>query len=466
MKTLPKIVPTREQLLLITDPRPGVKVIRGAAGSGKTTTALLMLKLQSKSWLARKKRQNLEGNVNILVLTFNRTLKGYIECLAQAEIEGVNGLDLRILTFAKWALSILHNVRVLENRKAEDEIKRFAKRLPLSEDFVCEEVDYLMGRFLPSGLEEYVNCERIGRGRAPRISKGLNRKRIIEEVVKPYSHFKKQNMCLDWNDLPAKITEIDNPPQYQIIIADETQDFSANQIRAIMKCAANPSTVIFVMDAAQRIYPRGFFWNEVGITGVKNYRLKENHRNTVQICRFAKPLFEGLDIGDDGNMPDLNSCKKQGPMPVVLKGRYSKQVAYVINFIKSYVDLSSKSIGFMHPKGGGWFDYLRSELRKASLEFVEITREDEWPKGPENIALSTMHSGKGLEFDHVFLLGLNDKTTPHGKEEGDTTLESLRRTLAMAITRARESVILGYKPGEASSLIRFLDKKTYREQVL
>jgi superfamily I DNA/RNA helicase len=464
MKTLPKIVPTREQLLLISDPRPGVTVIRGAAGSGKTTTALLMLKQQSKFWLDRKKRQNLEGDVNILVLTFNRTLRGYIEDLAQAEVEGVDGLNLTILTFAKWALTIISNVRV-ESEETKEKIKQLAKQLPLPKDFVCEEIDYLTGRFLPSKLDEYMNCERVGRGRTPRVEKEL-RKRIIEEVVNPYSDFKRQSTFVDWNDLPGIIIEESNLPKYQIIIADETQDFSANQMRAIMQCAANPSTVIFVMDAAQRIYPRGFIWNEVGITSIRHYRLKENHRNTIQICRFAKPLFEGLDIGDDGSVPDLDSCKKKGPMPVILKGRYSKQVAYAIDFIKSYVDLSSKSIGFMHPKGGRWFDYLKSELHKASLEFVGITREDEWPKGPENIALSTMHSGKGLEFDHVFLLGLNDETTPHGNEEGDTTLESLRRTLAMAITRARESVILGYKPGEASSLIKFLDKKTYREQVL
>jgi superfamily I DNA/RNA helicase len=464
MKTLPKIVPTREQLLLISDPRPGVKVIRGAAGSGKTTTALLMLKLQSKVWLDRKKRQNLEGDVNILVLTFNRTLRGYIEDLAQAEIEGINGLNLTILTFAKWALSVISSVEV-DTKQTAEKIKQLAKHLPLPEDFLYEEIDYLTGRFLPSRLDEYLNCERVGRGRTPRVEKEL-RKRIIEEVINPYSAFKKQNKIVDWNDLPGRISEASNLPKYQIIIADETQDFSANQMRAIMKCAANPSTVIFVMDAAQRIYPRGFVWNEVGIIGVRNYRLKENHRNTVQICRFAKPLFEGLDIGDNGSVPDLDSCKKEGPMPVILKGRYSQQVAYAIDFIKSYVDLSSKSVGFMHPKGWGWFDYLKSELCKASLEFVEITREDEWPKGPENIALSTMHSGKGLEFDHVFLLGFNDETTPHGNEEGDATLESLRRTLAMAITRARESVILGYKPGEASSLIQFLDKRTYREQEL
>lgn len=44
MKTLKNVKLTPEQLKLITHLRPGIKVIRGAAGSGKTTTSLLMLK--------------------------------------------------------------------------------------------------------------------------------------------------------------------------------------------------------------------------------------------------------------------------------------------------------------------------------------------------------------------------------------------------------------------------------------
>ncbi|MCK4817023.1 hypothetical protein KA005_14735, partial [bacterium] len=239
-------------------------------------------------------------------------------------------------------------------------------------------------------------------------------------------------------------------------------DLSANQVRAIMNCAADPSSVIFIMDAVQRIYPRGFLWAEVGISSIRSHRLKENYRNTKEICRFAVPLLTGLNVGDDGTFPDLASCKNSGPTPIVVKGRYRKQVDYVINYNESYIDLASESVVFLHPLG--WFNYLKSALRKQSLDFVEITRLAEWPRGPENIALSTMHSGKGLEFDHVFILGLNEETTPHGSDEGDTALENLRRILAMAITRARKSVILGYKPGQASSLIGILDKDTYREE--
>jgi superfamily I DNA/RNA helicase len=77
------------------------------------------------------------------------------------------------------------------------------------------------------------------------------------------------------------------------------------------------------------------------------------------------------------------------------------------------------------------------------------------------VALSTIHSAKGLEFDHVLLPGLNHEVTPHGEEDGDGTLESLRRLIAMGIGRARKTVSVGYKPGEQSTLIDLMNRRTY-----
>ena len=57
MKTLPQVKATAEQLPLISQTRLGVEVICGAAGSGKTSTALLRLRSLCHMFLARRARE-------------------------------------------------------------------------------------------------------------------------------------------------------------------------------------------------------------------------------------------------------------------------------------------------------------------------------------------------------------------------------------------------------------------------
>jgi superfamily I DNA/RNA helicase len=106
-------------------------------------------------------------------------------------------------------------------------------------------------------------------------------------------------------------------------------------------------------------------------------------------------------------------------------------------------------------------DYTRVRLRSAGLEYVEITRRSEWPQGDEEIALCTLHSSKGLEFDHVVVLGLAAELMPHGPEDNDTQLANHRRLVAMGIGRARKSVAVTYKPGEESAVVGLLNSETY-----
>jgi superfamily I DNA/RNA helicase len=163
-----------------------------------------------------------------------------------------------------------------------------------------------------------------------------------------------------------------------------------------------------------------------------------------------------LPLDDDGIIPDFKECSAHGPLPTVIRGRFRQQIDYVIKYLEKDVNLKDESVAFLHPQGGGWFDESRRRLRAAGLQFVEITRKADWPQGNENIGLSTLHSAKGLEFDHVIIIGLNAEVTVHGQEADDDRLIMLRRLLAMGIGRARKSVILGYKPGEASKLIDYL----------
>jgi len=191
-------------------------------------------------------------------------------------------------------------------------------------------------------------------------------------------------------------------------------------------------------------------------------RLRRNYRNTVEIARFAAPLVEGLAVDDDATIPDFSACVKHGPLPVVLVGRFSSQTDYAIRYILDNVDLARESVAFLHPRGGGYFDNVRSALRRARLDYIELTRRREWPLGPENIGLSTLHSAKGLEFDHIVAIGLNAEMMPHGPGEQDDRLITLRRLVAMGIGRARKSVILGYKFEDASVLFEILDPRTYQ----
>jgi superfamily I DNA/RNA helicase len=462
MRTLSSVTPTPEQLAIFSRTTPGVMLIRGAAGSGKTTTALLRLRALTRFFANRKRRTDDTVPVYVLVLTFNRTLRGYIEVLTRQQAFETQGIEMEISTFSRWAMRVLGRPRLVQDAQRRALLKSYGQNLGLQDDFLLDEVDYVLGRFLPDSLQNYVTVRRDGRGASPRVDRAL-RERILDEVIAPYSDWKKTNRLLDWNDLAVSLTEASVDPKYDIIIADETQDFSANQIRALQNQLATEHSLTFVLDSAQRIYARGFTWQEAGVTvrpeNIK--RLNRNYRNTVEIAQFAKAMLQGLPIDDDGTLPNFDACERHGPTPIVLRGRFGPQADYVIEYIKTRVDLANESVAFLHPLGGNWFYHLQRSLEHAGLAYVEITRESEWPEGYQNIALSTLSSAKGLEFDHVVILGLNAEVTPHGLDDDDDRLTRLRRLLAMGIGRARLSVILGYKPTEKSKLVEYLDPETY-----
>jgi hypothetical protein len=460
MKTLPPITATAEQLPLISQNRLGVEVICGAAGSGKTSTAILRLRSLSLMFAARHARQGNEKAVKVLVLAFNRTLAGYIRALVAQQFPSGLNVDVTVDTFARWSQHTLGTPKIANG---EAEIKRLAKAIPLAVGYVAKEVDYILGRFEPEKLESYITAERTGRGNQPRVDRGL-RRRILDEVVYPYRKWLEQRRELDWNGLAVAMSRTQNGGCYEVVIVDESQDFSANQLRAIRHHLADDHSITFVIDTVQRIYARGFTWTEVGfdVRPERYHVLNVNHRNTAEIAAFASGILQGIGVEGDGALPNLAAAAGHGAEPIVLHGTYKQQVDWAIAWIKTNVNLAEESVGFLKPQGGGWFDYLKARLLTGGIRYATITREADWPTGSVNVALSTFHSAKGLEFDHVFIVGLNQENTKFEDADRDDQIFVLRRLLAVAVARARETVVVGFKEGEESRLTDFFRAGTFK----
>lgn len=472
MKTLQSVRPTDEQLKLMVRPRPGTLIIRGAAGSGKTTTSILMMKLSIGYFLEEFTRLGIEEKINIRIFTFNKTLSAYINDLVISETllstpQNSNRLNIEVLTLSKYMHNRINgNPRVLSLQAQANKIRCINHLVPLSIQFLIDEVEYLLGRLEEAKLEDYIEMERTGRGTMPRLEKPL-RRQILDQVVYPYIRFKQVEKILDWNDIAVLFTKnkVDN---IHIAIIDEAQDFSANQLKAISNQLADINFTTIILDSNQKIYKRGFTWREAGIDTISTRyaRLEFNYRNTVEIAIFASELIQNsaIIIDDDGTLPILDAIKRHGPLPIVLEGRFNRQLDYVINHILKNIDLNHETVGFLHAKGGGWFDGIRNILRNKNLRFVEISGESYWPPGETNIALSTIHSAKGLEFDHVFILGLEERHFSFSfADSQDSDYASVVKLISMGITRAKVSIILGYNPGTRPFFIDHLDINTFQK---
>ncbi len=82
-------------------------------------------------------------------------------------------------------------------------------------------------------------------------------------------------------------------------------------------------------------------------------------------------------------------------------------------------------------------------LEEFLLEISLVSDMEEHKNNNDVVTLMTIHSAKGLEFDHVFIIGLEEGLFPHSNcLDSPDEIEEERRLCYVAVTRARKTLTL------------------------
>ena len=241
--------------------------------------------------------------------------------------------------------------------------------------------------------------------------------------------------------------------RYGAVLIDEGHDFEADWLRlSVHMLDADNGHLLLLYDDAQAIYKKsgaglGFTLSSVGIKAQgRTTILRLNYRNTKEIIGFAYlfaqnkmqphesgedgvPLVEPEAAGVNGISPYIKECPDwQGELDYLarcldkwLKDRIPPQDIAVICYNKEQCNDVAK---LLKQKG------IRHSLHYGGSKKAYNPHDNA-------VAVFTMHSSKGLEFQRVMLMGICTLKHKDANQEVDNT-----RLLYVAMTRAQNYLMI------------------------
>ncbi|MEQ8765795.1 MAG: UvrD-helicase domain-containing protein [Planctomycetota bacterium] len=448
--------------------------VLGGAGTGKTVVLM-----HRANFLASEELKGKDDR--ILVTTFTKNLAIDLRTNLKNLCSEEAFERLEVTHLHAWAFNLLKKAglkrRVVmgEDRSEifDQAISEAAEDEDFPPSFYQEEWDRVVQPQGVDSKDSYLAARRTGRG--TRIGK---RQRVqVWKVLGHYRELLEKKNLLEWPDVIREarlyLEKQSLRLPYRAVLADEVQDFSANELRLLRAIAPEGKNTLFLVgDGHQRIYGAPVTLGSCGIEiRGRSKRLKINYRTTETISRRAMAVLKDWTIDDlDGQEDTLKGYRslRSGVTPQI---EIFPKEAQEAEFIRSTLErwlaekddegnpkVTPDAICLAARSNKDITERYQPMLESAGYETVIVKRDPESEAKKPGIRLATMHRLKGLEFSRVMLVGVQDGKMPlplrdAADEVSEKEHELQERCLFyVAATRARdELVVTGY--GKASAFL-------------
>jgi len=246
---------------------------------------------------------------------------------------------------------------------------------------------------------------------------------------------------------------------FDAILVDEGQDFDEEMLKILIGLLRPGGDLVISLDGYQDLYGRRCSWKSLGINASGRTRyLKRVYRNTVEIFEFTQrfigdapriekqPALLPYDFAFHGDLPelrhfptldkiegfltdDLRRCiEREGYKRSEIAIIYDDKVYGPSNFAYDNRALPMRVLKNLEASGipVAW---VSQDVK--SKEMYDITT--------DRVSLISIHSAKGLDFDLIYLVGI-DRIRP-----AENTKEALISLVYVAMTRAKYRLVVPYE---------------------
>jgi len=436
-----------EQFHLITRPSSGFVVIRGTAGSGKTTVALHRI-----AYLAYD--DPAVDSPETLFVVFSPALRDYVSHVLPA----LQVSRVQVRTFEEWAAEQRRRLFPRLPREARQHTPASVVRMKLHPALgiaLAEQIARVPGeRTAAQALDDWTTVlaredvlvdvfTRVAPGAFSadelRRAAAWGRERQ-EELQAHLAGEPGADAALDeaddalllraWQLRVGPIaTRSGAPLRYRHVAIDEVQDFSPLEVQVLTGCLDERRSVTLAGDTQQHLVQDGGFtsWTrflqDLGLSGTEVHTLRVSYRCTQEVATFATGLLGPLR---EDEVPPVTT--RSGP-PVELF-RFTDHGAAVAWLADALGDLASAeplaSVAILTPSAELSALYADG-LRTSEVPRVRRVVHGDFTFAP-GIEVTEIEQVKGLEFDYVVVVEANASQFPDGP--------AARRRLHVAATRA------------------------------